>query len=352
MNSLLEIPQNLIHGTIKDDTRYRHFSSFSAIGISKNTLNLSLNRAMDLNKGDVIRIKIQGVILDVEVLNFDKRKQHLVILIEFTGRLRSEISSVLLQHTQLTPKVLSELGLSCRQIKGYLDYSFVKTQEEYQQVLMLRRQTYSEVNKMEVDRPLDKLKYFFDDYSDILIVRHGNNIIGSAAIIYGDGKEKPFEVQKLMLEDNHQFEANELEFNDSMIEVAALCVLKDYRKTDVVHGVFENLCYEMMKHKKEYIIASSDEILAKTYKAIGFSETGQSFVQPKYNNLHMKVLIVSKNAALKSKNVKFLHWWPIWGEIVRHMKEKSIVKISPWDRARLFIREMSYKIVKAFDINN
>lgn len=85
MNSLLEIPQNLIHGTIKDDTRYRHFSSFSAIGISKNTLNLSLNRAMDLNKGDVIRIKIQGVILDVEVLNFDKRKQHLVILIEFTG---------------------------------------------------------------------------------------------------------------------------------------------------------------------------------------------------------------------------------------------------------------------------
>jgi hypothetical protein len=352
MDSLLKIPQNLIHGTIKDETRYRHFSSFSAIGISKNTLSLSLNRPMQLNKGDIIRIKVLGVVLDVEVVYFDERKNQLIIFIEFIDRLRREMSRILLQHTQLTPKVLSELGLGCRQIKGYLDYSFVQTQEEYQQVLMLRRQTYSEVNKMEADRPLDKLKYFFDDYSDILIVRHGNNIIGSAAIIYGDGKDKPFEVQQLMLEGSHQFKDHELEFDDSMIEVAALCVLKDYRKTDVVHGIFENLCYEMMKHQKDYIIASSDEILAKTYKAIGFSETGQTFIQPKYNNLHMKVLIVSKNAALKSKNVKFLHWWPIWGEIVRHMKEKSIVKISPWDKGRLFIREVSYKIVKAFDINN
>jgi hypothetical protein len=147
-------------------------------------------------------------------------------------------------------------------------------------------------------------------------------------------------------------EMENIEFNSSMIEVAALCVLKDYRRTDIVHGIFENLCYQMMKNKKDYIIASSDETLAKTYKQIGFSDTGKSFTQPKYNDLYMHVLIVSKNAALKSKNVSFLHWWPIWGEIVKHMKEESIIHISFLDRGRLLMREISYKIIKALSSNN
>lgn len=345
MKTFLSIPQNLIHGTIKDDSRYRHFSSFSAIAISKNKLNLNLARKMELSKGQLIKIKVFGVMLHVEIIHYDHETNQLAVYVKFTGRLRWEISRILLQHTQFTPQILSALGLSCRKIKGYLDYSFVNTPEEYQQVLMLRRQTYSDAKKMEVDRPLDKLKYFFDDYSDILIVRHGGNIIGSAAIIYGDGEDKPFEVQQLMINDS--IEPHGLEFNDSMIEVAALCVLKEYRRTDIVHGIFENLCYEMMKHKKEYIIASSDEALTKTYKSIGFLDTGKTFTQPKYNDLYMHVLIVSKNAALKAANVKFLHWWPIWGEIVRHMKETSIIKISRIDRVKLYIREISYKVIKA-----
>lgn len=346
MDTFLSIPQNLIHGTIKDETRYRNFSSFSAVAISKNHLNLSLAREMELSKGQSIKIKILGVVLHVEIIQYNEGTNSLVVCLEFSGRLRWEISRILLQNTQFTPKVLSGLGLSCRKIKGYLDYSFVQTEEEYQQVLMLRRQAYSEVNKMEADRPLDQVKYFFDDYSDILIVRHGSQIIGSAAIIYGNGKDKQFEVQKLMKSEDDSIKLNGQEYNNSMIEVAALCVLKEYRKTDVVHGIFESLCYEMMKHKKDYIIASSDKVLARTYKAIGFSDTGQSFTQPKYNDLKMHVLIVSKNAALKAKNVKFLHWWPVWGEIVKHMNDTSIIKISYAGRVKLYIREISYKLIK------
>jgi hypothetical protein len=347
MKAFLNIPQNLIHGTIKDDSRYQNFSSFSAISISKNKLNLQLAKVMKLSNGQVIKIKIFGVILHVEIIHYDNEMNHLIVNVVFSGRLRWEISRVLLQNTQLTPKVLSELGLSCRKIKGYLDYGFVKNKEEYQQVLALRRQTYSDANKMEIDRPLDQLKYFFDDYSDILIVRHGANIIGSVAIIYGDGEDKPFEVQQLIKGDSGYFKSNEFEFNDSMIEVAALCVLKEYRKTDIVHGIFESLCYEMMTHNKEFIIASSDETLAESYKSIGFLDTGETFTQPKYNNLYMHVLIVSKDSALKSANVKFLHWWPIWGGIVRHMKEASIIKINRFDRIKLFAREVSYKVIKA-----
>jgi len=339
MNTFLKIPTNLIHGTIKDESRYRHFSPFSVVGIAKNSLQLYLFNSMELKEGDIITVKILGMVLSAEVGG--ESNDLLIVKVEFIKRLRWEISHILIQHTQFTPKDLTDLGLSCRKIKSYLDYGLVKTEEEYQQVLKLRRQTYSQVNKMEADRPLNKLKYFFDEYSDILIVRHGNTIIGTAAIIYANGKDKLFEVQKLMMNQN-----DTLEYNDSMIEVAALCILKEYRRTDILHGVFENIFFQMMENKKTHIIASSDSTLAKTYKMIGFRNTGSYFIQPKYNDLQMQVLIVNKNAALKAQGVGFLYWWPIWGQVVTHMKSQSIVKIGHYDRIKLLARELAYKFVK------
>ena len=339
----LAVPEYLIHGTIKDETRYRHYSSFFVIALSKNRLQLTLNRKMELIPGEKVKIKIYGLLLSSEVAQYEQGATKLDLLIEFVGRLRWQISNTLLQHTYATPKKLVDLGLSCKKIKSYLDYSFATTEDEYREVLMLRRKTYSAVNKMEYDRPLEQLKYFFDNYSDILIVRHRSNIIGSATIIYGNGKDKPFEVQQQLMNEG----GASLEYNDSMIEVAALCVLKDYRKTDVMHGIFENLCYEMMKHKKDYIIASSDVFLAKTYKMIGFRDTGKTFIQPKYKDLHMHVLIVNKNAALKAIHIDFFRWWPIWGPIVKYMKKESIVTIGGWGSAKLYAREFAYKLMKA-----
>lgn len=343
MNTFLEIPSYLLHGTIKDESRYRHFSPFSVIAIGNNSLRLSLSLSMVLNPGQQINIKILGMVLVAEVQRWNENLQWLEIDVEFIKRLRWELSHILIQHTEFTPLELTGIGLSCRKLKSYLDYSLIRTDEEYQQVLKLRRQTYSQANKMEADRPLEKLKYFFDEYSDVLIVRHGNKIIGSAAIIYGDGKDKMFEVQKLMLNNS-----DKLEYNDSMIEVAALCILKEYRKTDILHGVFENIFFYMMKNKKDYIIASSDSKLAKTYKMIGFKDTGDYFFQPKYNDLAMQVLIVNKNAALKAHGIGFLHWWPIWGEIVTYMKSQSMVKMGLYNRAKLFVREVAYKTMKFF----
>jgi hypothetical protein len=281
------------------------------------------------------------VVVTAEVIDYSVADNLVYLHLIFTGRLRWQISQLLLQHTELTPQEIIQLGLSCKKIKSYLEFSYVESPEQYREVLKLRRKTYSEVNKMEVDRPLEKLQYFFDEYSDILIVRHGNKIIGCAAIIYGNGKDKPFEVQSLMAD-----QASTIIYNENMIEVAALCILKDYRKTDILHGVFENICFAMMRNNKDYIIASSDEVLARTYKGIGFKATGHSFIQPKYNDLVMQVLIVNKDTALKASNVKFFHWWPIWGEIVKYMNNKSVVKIGYRDRLKLLIRELGYKFMR------
>ena len=338
-NDFLPVPEHIICGTVKDESAYKHYDSFSVTGIKANHIEIQVSRRLSVDRGSSITFKLFGVIVRGEVVYHNTDTLRIAVRVQFCSSVKWEMSHQLLMHTSYTPQQLNESGIACTKVKSYLEFGFCSSQEEYEQVLRLRRQTYSEVDKMEVDRPLDQLRYFFDDYSDILVVRHHGKVVGSAAIIHGNGRDKKFEVQKFM-EDSGDFS---IHYNEKMLEVAALCVLKDYRKTDLVHGVFEHLCYEMMKHKKDHIIASSDEILAKTYKTIGFMDTGRTFTQPKYQDLYMHVLIVSKDAALKARNVGFLHWWPIWGEIVKHMQEKSIVKIGFADSISLLIREFSYK---------
>ena len=340
----LSVPEHIICGTMKDEKSYKHYDYFSVVGIKAKHLELQMNRALAVEAGETIKIKLLGLYVSAQVIYNDPNNQKVAVYLELEGRLRWDISHLLLLHTSYTPLELLNVGLSCRRIKGYMEYSFVDSEAEYQEVLKLRRQTYAEAGKMEADRDLNKLKYFFDDYSDILIVRHHGRIIGSATLIYGDGKHKKFEVQKFM-EDCGD---TSFDYNDDMMEVAALCVLKDYRKTDIVHGLFEHLCFEMMKKQKEQIIVSSDDKLAKVYNSMGFEYTGKHFTQPKYQDLHMHVMLVSKNAALKAQNIGFLHWWPVWGEIVKHMKAQSIVKIGFFDNIGLAARELSYKFVRLF----
>jgi len=340
----LSIPEHIICGTMKDEKAYKHYDYFSVTGIKAKHLELQMNRTLAIKAGDIIRIKLFGLLVSAQVIYNDHIDNKIAVYLDLAGRLRWEISHLLLLHTRYTPYELLKVGLSCSRIKAYMEFGFVENQQDYEEVLKLRRTTYAEAGKMEADRPLEQLKYFFDDYSDILVVRHNGRIIGSATLIYGDGQSQKFEVQKFMEEaGDHSFE-----YNDKMMEVAALCVLKDYRKTDIVHGVLEHLCFEMIKNKKEHIIVSSDDKLAKMYHSIGFEYTGKAFTQPKYQDLHMHVMIVSKDAPLKAQNVRFLHWWPLWGEIVKHMKEKSVVELGFFNNLSLSLRELSYKFVRLF----
>lgn len=340
----LSVPEHIICGTAKDESAYKHYDYFSVIGVKANHLELQMNRPVSLEAGEKITIKMFGMLITGEAIYNNPENHRIAIHIEFDGRLRWEMSHLLIMHTHYTPQQLLEVGLSCRRVKGYMQYDFVKDAADYQEVLRVRRATYADANKMEPDRPLEQLKYFFDDYSDILVVRHNGRIIGSATLIYGDGTDKKFEVQKFMEDVGDR----SIEYNDSMMEVAAVCVLKDYRKTDIVHGVFEHLCFEMMKNQKDQIIVSSDDKLAKVYNSMGFEYTGKKFTQPKYQDLDMHVMLVSKNAALKAQNIGFLHWWPVWGEIVKHMKAQSIVKIGFFDNLGLAARELSYKFLRLF----
>ncbi|MFC3151265.1 GNAT family N-acyltransferase [Litoribrevibacter euphylliae] len=250
-----------------------------------------------------------------------------------------QLNKFLMQYTSASPEQIRKAGFKVLTVKEFIHYRFAETQADYEAVLRTRRFAYSGVQKVDSEADLERVSYFFDDYSHILMVMHNEEIIGSATMIVGDGDKAPFEIQTFFDEDNPV----ELPPADKTIEVAALCLHPEYRDTDILHGIFEQIYMLTMMLNKDYIIASSDKFLIKLYKSIGFKLTPFSFVQPKYNNLHMSVLVINRKAAQSAIGVKKLIWWPLWGVINKYLRERRIIKFNGYLKLKSAILRLGFK---------
>ncbi len=263
--------------------------------------------------------------------------------IQLTGKLppalRDNLNHYLMRYTSSTPEDIRAAGFTVKTVKEFIQYKYAETQSDYEAVLRTRRFAYSGVNKIDHDANLEKVSYFFDDYSHIIMVMHNDEIIGSATIIVGDGNQKPFEIQTFFEDDS----GLTLPPSEETLEIAALCLHPDYRDTDILHGIFEQIYMLTMMLNKNYIIASTDKFLLKLYKSIGFKQTPFTFIQPKYNDLHMHVLVIHRDAAIRAKGVKKLIWWPLWGIVNAHLINKRVIKYQAYERLKAKVLRQLFK---------
>lgn len=255
--------------------------------------------------------------------------------------LTDNLNKYLMRYTSSTPEEIRNAGFAVKTVKEFIQYKYAETQADYEAVLRTRRFAYSGVNKIDAEANLEKVSYFFDDYSHILMVMHNDEIIGSATIIVGDGNQKPFEIQTF-------FDKNaltDLPPSTETLEIAALCLHPDYRDTDILHGIFEQIYMLTMMLNKNYIIASSDKYLLNLYQSIGFKLTEHEFIQPKYNDLAMHVLVIHRDAAIRAKGVKKLIWWPLWGIVNSHLIKKRVIRYRHWERIKAKLLRKSFKVM-------
>ncbi len=242
-----------------------------------------------------------------------------------------QITQHLFQHLDITPVELKHAGFKAYCVKELVHYKFVETKEEYEQVLRVRRKNYSGNQKVAPDTPLEKMSYFFDEYSQILMACHQDKVIGSATMIVGNPGIQPNEIETLLSEE----EVAKLPDGKNSVEIACFCLNEEYRNTDILHGLFEHIYINAVMTGRRYLLISSDFKLLRLYKGIGFKETGCGFVQPKYNDLPMKILVVDKLTAKWGKGMNPLAWWFVWGKSSSYLQDRGVIRYSPLERARV-----------------
>lgn len=195
-----------------------------------------------------------------------------------------------LRLIDIGPFALRKIGFNTANIKNIMTYRFVKSQQEYVEVLKLRKLAYSAVKKLSKEADLSDVSHWYDPNCRIITAWHHNRLIGSANVFFANGEDIPFELQRHIKPE----EFKKLPNPKDMIEVVGLCMHHDYRKSDILMGIFERIFHVLITTNKSYIIAASDPYLWKVYEPLGFEKTGIKYTLHKTRELVLDVIMVHR----------------------------------------------------------
>ncbi len=229
----------------------------------------------------------------------------------------------------LKPEVLKSYGFQIRRFKNQLAFIFVSTQEEYSQVLMLRRNAYVQAGKCELSTSPEQMTSLHDPQSRILAVYHNKEMVASMTMNFGQNGLTNFRSEEL-------FPANKYPVavppKDSMIEVYSACTHKDYRGGDLFHGLIEQASRTLLLSNRDWIITLVTNKLWIFYQRMGFKKIGASVRIQQLNNIEHHLILIHRNAVLYGSGMNIMDWNYFYGDLMNDIIKNRMLIIPPWKK--------------------
>lgn len=228
-----------------------------------------------------------------------------------------------LRLIDIGPFSLRKLGFNTANIKNIMTYRFVKSQQEYVEVLKLRKLAYSAVKKLKKEAELSDVSHWYDPNSRIITAWHHNRLIGSANVFFANGEDIPFELQRHIKPE----EFKKLPNARDMIEVVGLCMHHDYRKSDILMGIFERIFHVLITTNKSYIVAATDPYLWKVYEPLGFEKTGIKYTLRKNDrDLILDVIMVHRRVGTYGGlKLDPMRWNELYRDMSRYLDGQGVL---------------------------
>jgi hypothetical protein len=270
-----------------------------------------------------------------------------VACVDMTWRLHNKICEFLLFSRQWTPAKLRQAGFRAQQVKGRLRFRTVKTMDEYAEVLYLRRDSYVGAGKKpEGTRPED-MAGNLDGVSRILMAHHEDRLVGTMTFTFPVTEET-------ILDSQSGFPGRKFPVTlpplANLIEVSRLCIHEDYRSTDLLQGMFEHGVKHCLMSDRHWLLTSAVTELLPTYLRIGFRRLKASYKHPALNNKEHHLILAHRDSFLFGQGMNVLVWNTLFGDLIEHLLETGLVRVSPPVRAlirlKLLLRPLSKRLVE------
>lgn len=232
------------------------------------------------------------------------------------------IVQYVLQFLDWEPLKLKQVGFLTEDVKSVVNFRYSRTPEDYEAVRRLRLAAYSAVGKIDRGADISAVTYDYDQFSRILTAWHHDRLVASVTVLFADGDKNKFEIQKLIPAEDFQ----KLGLPATMVEVAGLCIHHDYRKSDILLGLFERLFHVLVTSGRLKIIAGTDKHLWKIYRDIGFRKTGIKYRIPKYGDLEHDVIEVHRRVGSYGLGLDPVRWDRVWHSVADHLNEEGVLK--------------------------
>jgi hypothetical protein len=237
-----------------------------------------------------------------------------------------------LQNWGAKPSDLAKLGIILKKFKERLRFSFVATQDEYLDVLKLRRNAYVHAGKRDAETLPEQFSSNFDKQSRILAAYHDDAMVASLTLTFpldntsGLRSETMFPGKKYPVA---------VPAKETMLEAHSFCTHKDYRGGDLFQGMVAHALRCMILSDREWMITLATRELLPLYKRIGFKSTGATTAVPELNEIEHTLILLHRNAVLYGSGMNPFHWDYFYGELMKDLSGKGLLEFSAWRKTML-----------------
>ncbi len=253
-----------------------------------------------------------------------------VVCLDMDWKLHNGVCEFLLFSRQWTPARLRDSGFHAQLVKSRLRFRTVKTMDDYSEILHLRRDAYVGALKKPVGTSPEAMASNLDGCSRILMVHHHEKLVGTMTFTFPERED-------VLLDSEAGFPGQrypvELPPKTNLIEVSRLCILRDYRGTDLLQGLFENGIKHFLLSDRHWLLTSATDDLLPTYLRIGFQKLKASYNHPSLNNQEHHLILAHRDTFLRGQGMNIFVWNTLFGDVIHYLLERNLIALPRLHRA-------------------
>ncbi len=327
------LPTGIAPGAV----RYADFVHFRIAEISKTGMQLLTSlRNKFLVPGTTLdatvafptleQVKIAFRVVQARVVQDDSKEALLLGVTWETqgGRAAEVIGQYLLQFGPgASPEQLRAEGFRVRSTSLAFDFGSVRTEEEYGEVLALRRTAYIHAKKVSPDATPEQMGDEFDARSRIVTARYRGRLIGSTRVVFARTENDRLK------HDDYVELPDWLPPRTEIIESSKTCTHPDFRGSDLFYSLLKHMALVTFQARRRWLLMSCTDGLRPLYKKLGCKDVGVTYVHPTMGIKHH--VMIGDVLSMLVGGMNPIAWnLAIGPELWRYAKRCGVIPRSAW----------------------
>jgi hypothetical protein len=197
-----------------------------------------------------------------------------------------------------------------------VDYSYIRSDEEYLEVLDLRLRANKAVGKVPPDYGPDDMADIYDTRSRIIVGKFRGKIIGTIRVTFCEENQRlEHELYTPLPEDFPR--------GHSVLECSRAATDPMYRGSDLWTTLLQHVAILALIARREWTLISTTGELVNMYVRIGFKDSGITYVHPTYPGVTQHILLINVIDAVNGIGVGPIYWNVIWKDVARFVSDQG-----------------------------
>ena len=230
-----------------------------------------------------------------------------------------------------TLEELRVAGFHPASVSKAVDFYYLKKEEDYQAILNLRYEAHQHDKNIKdgIDVTPTDMGDIEDARSRIIIGSYRGQVVATGRVRFNE-LDAPLEHEKYV-------EWPEtLPRRDQILEISRVCTHPDFRRGDLLAGVFQFASSTCMQMEKPYVLIGSWPDMRPFYEKLGWLDTGLSHTEPMWEK-PQHLMIGHVLDGILGRGINPIYWNLIWRVVADHTIANGLINPTGLDLFRVRI---------------